>query len=297
MDKRILEIFKNPYKIVRPLGSRGYLNWLSDKTYLKVVYRGAIGRKLNLENPSTYNEKLQWLKLNDRKPEQKKYVDKYTVRSYIRKLIGEEYLIPLLGLYNSAEEIEWESLPNKFVLKCTHGSGTNIICKNKDGLDINSSIKKLNKWMKESWYWYGREWPYKDIKPRIICEEFLQDNITDYKFMCFNGQPKLIQIHSNRNKENQTLDFYDINWNKTEIRRNKRTNPKLYPCPKSLDKMIDISKKLSKDEIHVRIDLYEVNGKIYFGEKTYYSASGFSPFAKEEYDILLGSWIELSIDN
>lgn len=296
MIKELCLLFKNPLKVIRPLGARGFFNWLSDKAYLKLVYRSVLGKKLNLGNPKTYNEKLQWLKLNDRKPEYSKYVDKYAVRSYISETIGEQYLIPLIGVYDSVKDINWDSLPDQFVLKCTHGSGTNIICNNKAKFDIKSATKKLKQWMKKNWYWYGREWPYKKLKPRIICEELLQENITDYKFMCFNGEPKLIQIHQNRNSENQSLDFYDISWNKTEIRRNKKTNSELIQRPGKLDEMIDIARKLSKNEIHVRIDLYEVNGKVYFGEKTYYSASGFSPFIKDEYDLLLGSWIRITQD-
>lgn len=294
--KAIMKYIKSPKKLIRTLGAYGVFNWLSDKYYLKLVFWGETGNKLDLNSPITYNEKIQWLKLFDRKPEYITYVDKYAVREYIKKTIGEQYLIPLIGLYESVQEIKWDALPNKFVMKCTHGSGSNIICSDKEELNIDDSVKKLNKWMKKSWYWFGREWPYKNVKPRIICEQYLANNITDYKFMCFNGEPKLIQVHCNRNKENHSIDFYDITWKKTEIRRIKSTNDELIAPPQNLNKMIEIAKLLSVNEIHVRVDLYEVSGKIYFGEKTFYSASGYSSFAKEEYDKLLGSWIRLPID-
>ncbi|NMA73512.1 MAG: glycosyl transferase [Bacteroidales bacterium] len=254
-----------------------------------------MGKNLDLRNPQTYNAKLQWLKLNYRAPDQTRYVDKYEVRSDIANIIGSEYLVPLVGMYNKVEDIDWSALPDKFVLKCTHGCGTNIICTDKKQLPIEKTVKSLNSWMKKNWFWYGREWPYKNVIPRIICEEYLADNIVDYKFMCFHGEPKLIQIHTNRGQDDQTLDFYDINWNRTPIRRFKNTCTDELPQPKKLSEMIEIARELSSGEIHVRVDLYEVRGKIYFGEKTYYSASGFSPFAEDEHDELLGSWIKLSI--
>lgn len=293
MSKISFKDLNKVFKIIKPLGSRGYLNWMSDESYLKLVFRGELGEKLDLEFPKTYNEKLQWLKLNDQNPAYTTYVDKFEVRNYIRKKLGDEYLIPLIDVFEKPEDIKWERLPNKFVLKCTHGSSSNIICNDKNKLNINAAEKKLKKWMNKSWYWYGREWPYKNQKPKIICEYFLQDNIVDYKFMCFSGEPKLIQIHSNRNNGEPSLDFYDIQWNKTDIRRNKKTSNKEIPKPKNLEKMLQIARELSKEEIHVRIDLYEVEGKIFFGEKTYYSASGFSPFYKSEHDELIGSWINI----
>lgn len=282
-------------RVVRSFCDRGCLNWLSDSIYLFIVYWAYTGRKLNLKNPKTYNEKLQWLKLYDRRPEYSIYVDKYAVRSYVADKVGEKYLIPIYGVYNGIDEINWDSLPDQFVLKCTHGSGSNIICSDKSKLDIDSVKKQLRKWMKKNWYWFGREWPYKNVKPRIICEKYLQDNITDYKFMCFSGKPLLVQIHCDR-YENHTLDFYNCNWEKTEIRRNTPTASNPIPKPKCFEEMLWIAEKLSEDEIHVRIDLYEVNGRVYFSEKTLYSASGFTSFAKQEYDEYLGKLIKLPID-
>lgn len=288
---------RNPLKLTLTLGRKGFLKFVPDKVYLKLVYFGEIGKKLNLIGPVTYNEKLQWLKLYNRKPEHCVFVDKYAVREYIKSTIGEEYLIPLISVYDNVNAINWNQLPKKFVMKCTHGSGSNIICEDKDKLDVKDAIKKLNKWMKINWYWYGREWPYKNLKPRIICEEYLMDNIIDYKFMCFNGEPKLVQVHCNRAQENYSLDFYDMNWHKTDIKRCGKESAGLVEKPKRFDEMMGLVKALSRDDIHVRIDLYEVADRIYFGEKTYFSASGFSPYAKEEHDKLLGSFIELPNEN
>jgi len=290
-------IIKKPRKIIKLLGDKRFFDWIPDKQYLKLVYWGETGKKLNIKAPNTFNEKLQWLKLYDRKSEYNIYVNKHAVRSFIAETIGEKYLIPLIDVYNSVEEIDWDVLPNKFVLKCTHGSGSNIICSDKDKFEIEEAKKKLKKWMNKNWYWFGREWPYKNIKPRIISEKYLQGNITDYKFMCFHGEPKLIQIHRNRGSKDRTLDFYDIDWNKTEIRRKMPTAKELIPKPDNLEEMLEVARKLSKNEVHCRIDLYEVKGKVYFGEKTLYTASGFSEFAKEKYDELLGSWIKLPIDS
>lgn len=268
---------------------------LSDKTYLKMKFKQSTGENLNLKNPKTFNEKLQWLKLYARKNEQIKRVDKYKVRSYISNTIGEHYLIPLIDVFDKVEDINWEKLPNKFVLKCTHGSGSNIVCTNKLNLNKKETEKKLKKWMNENWFWYGREWPYKGLEPKIICEKYLGDNIIDYKFMCFHGDPKLIQIHQGRGSHNQTLDFYDKYWEKTDINRKTPTASEKIPKPEKLEEMLEIARELSKNEIHVRIDLYEVKQKVYFGEITYFTTSGFSVFEKRKHDELLGEWIKLPL--
>jgi hypothetical protein len=299
---KIIRIFKkylrSPRKLIRGLGTLGWFNWLPDKPYLKLVYWGETSKKLNLDAPVTYNEKLQWLKLYDRKPEYIKYADKYAVRSYIRETIGEQYLIPLLGVYESVEEIDWDSLPNQFVLKCTHGSGCNIICTDKDKLKIEVSKIKLNKWMKRNWYWFGREWPYKNIKPRIICETFISetDNTPDdYKVLCFNGKAKLIGVHIDR-YGNHKFDNYDRQWEKTTIARMVQDGPIpnfVYEKPKQFEKMIQLSELLASNMSHVRIDWFIVRDKLYFGEITLYEASGFDHFDNKEDDYLLGSWIDL----
>lgn len=292
---KLLIILKNPKKIVRVLGDKKFFNWLPDRLYLKLVYWAETGKKLNLKNPQTFNEKLQWLKLYDRNPLYIKLVDKYEVRKYIAETIGKEYLIPLIGVYNNVEEIDWESLPNQFVLKCTHGSGANIICSDKSKLDIEDAKKKLKKWMKKNWFWFGREWPYKNVKPRIICEKFISDKgytPDDYKVLCFNGKARLIEVHIDRYTMHKQ-DFYDIHWNKTNISQGGTNSNLIYEKPKCLKEMINLSEKLASDMFHVRIDWYIVKGKLYFGEITFYDGSGFTTFDKDDDDYLLGSWLKL----
>jgi hypothetical protein len=298
----LYNLAKKPRKVIRVLGDKGLLNWIPDKQYLKLVYWGETGKRLNIIDPKSFNEKLQWLKLNDRKPEYRIYVDKYAVRSYIAETIGEEYLIPLIGVYDKVEEIDWDSLPDKFVLKCTHGSGSNIICPDKNKLNIEEAKKKLKKWMNKNWYWFGREWPYRNVKPRILCEKYLVDEsgkeLIDYKFMCFNGEVKCIFVCSNRNSPlGLNIDIYNVDWNLMPFGRpnSPRTGVKI-PKPRNFNKMIEFAEKLAKDIPFIRVDFYEVDGHLYFGELTFYPTSGFGKFTPEYYDDILGSWLKLTIE-
>lgn len=299
--KTAVTLAKTPQKMLLPAGQNGLLNFIPDKTYLKAVFKAETGYALNLHHPKTYNEKLQWIKLYDRKPEYVIYADKYRVRKYIAKTIGAQYLIPLIGMYKRAEEIPWEDLPNRFVLKCNHASGTNIICKDKAALDIASAEKKLNAWLRKNAFCGAREWCYKDIDPCIICEEFIetQDGNTpdDYKFMCFNGVPRLIQVHHDRYGDH-TLDYYTPEWKRADLQRiDANTSAKVVEKPEKLDEMLSIAERLSKDMYYARIDLYYVNGNIYFGEITMYPTGGFSTFTRYEDDLLLGSYIKLPTDS
>ena len=296
-----LSLLNNPQKLLLPAGQNGLLNFIPDKIYLKAVFKAETGYSLDLQHPKTYNEKLQWIKLYDRNPAYIIYSDKYKVRSYIDKAIGRQYLIPLIGVYKKAEDIPWDLLPNRFVLKCNHASGTNIICKDKEVLDIKAASKKLNKWLKCNQFWGAREWCYKEIEPCIICEEFIEtaDGNTpdDYKFMCFNGEPRLIQVHHDR-FGNHTLDYYTTQWNKADLKRidaNRSTN--IIPKPKKLEEMINIARTLSKDMYYARVDLYYSNNQILFGEITLYPTGGFSTFSTYEDDLKLGSYLKLPTDN
>ena len=296
---RMINIFKrylkNPKKLIRTFGIYGLFNWMSDESYLKLLYWGEIGKKLNLKDPETFNEKLQWLKLNKRIPEYSIYVDKYAVRSFIADKLGEKYRIPHLGIYNRVEDDDWDSMPGKFVLKCTHASGTNIVCRDKSKLDIEAAKKKLKRWMEINWFWYSREWPYKNVKPRIICEEFISetDNTPDdYKVLCFNGKAKLIEVHIDI-FNSHTQDFYDIKWNKTNISKVYPNSTILYDKPKQFDKMIELSELLANNIIHVRVDWFLFKNKLYFGEMTFFDCSGLEPFDNPDDDYLLGSWIDL----
>lgn len=274
---------------------------IPDSLYLKIKFRYNIGNNLNLKNPKTFNEKLQWLKLYDHNPKYIDLVDKFAVRKYVSEIIGEKYLIPLLGVYDNVEEINWEELPNQFVLKCTHGSGCNIICTNKKNLDIAKANLKMNKWLKMNWYWYGREWPYKYIKPRIICEKYMVDEsgteLKDYKLMCFNGKVKCSFVCLNRNTSSGlNVDFYDMDWKNMPFQRRYPNSGTIIHRPKEFNKMVDYAEKFSTDIPFLRVDFYETNGQLFFGELTFYPGSGFEEFTPESYDYLLGSWIDLPID-
>jgi hypothetical protein len=295
---KFIEYLKSPRRTVVAFSEHGFLKWMPDRFYLGLRYWAEIGKKLNIDEPETYNEKLQWLKLHDRKPEYTSYADKFEVQRYIRETIGEKYLIPLIGVYENVDEIDWEALPDRFVMKCTHGSGTNIICTDKAKLDIGDAKNKLKKWMGKNWYWYGREWPYKGIKPRIICQEFIAESDKtpdDYKVFCFNGKAKFISLHMERFSD-QKIDYYDLNWNKLSMKWGNKPSEHVYEKPLCFNEMLRLSEQLAADLYHIRIDWFLVKDKLYFGEITFYDGSGFYAFEKEEDDKLLGSWISLPSD-
>lgn len=298
---KIRLLIKSPNKIIRVLGNKNLLNWIPDKLYLKMVYKSETGKSLRLKNPKTFNEKLQWLKLYDRRSEYNVYVDKYAVRSYVADNIGEEYLIPLIAIYNDVDEIDWGVLPNQFVLKCTHGSSSNIICSDKSKLNIYDAKKKLRTWMKRNWYWFGREWVYKDVKPRIVCEKYMVDEsgteLKDYKIFCFNGKPKLIQVDFNRFKNHQR-NLYSIDWEYLDAKIKYPNDPtKKIPKPERLKEMLLFSEKLSANIPQVRVDFYSINSRIYFGEMTFCHGSGFEEFEPENLGEQMGSWIKIPIED
>jgi hypothetical protein len=298
--ERIKNALENPERIFMYLVGKGYFNWLRDDLYLKMVYRFKTGRRLELKKPATFNEKLQWLKLYDRNPLYTKLVDKYEVKKYVADIVGEEYIIPLIGVYDSIDDMDFNILPDKFVLKCTNDSGSVIICTNKAELNVEETRAKINKHLKRRYYYHSREWPYKNIKPRIVCEEFVSESDKppeDYKVMCFNGHAKLVQIHKDRFSSSHLVDFYDLKWNKTSIHVEGFPNTDIViPRPGNFEKMISLSEILSKDKHYVRIDWYVIGSKLYFGEITFFDASGFLNFENYNDDLLLGSWIKLPID-
>lgn len=290
---------KAPKKIIEIAGYKGLFNWMPDKSYLKLMYYLKLGKRLNLNNPLSFNQKIQWLKLNDKNPMYTNLVDKYEVRKYISNTIGEEYLIPFIGVWNNFEEIDFSNLPNQFVLKCTHDSGGLIICKDKNSFDINEARKKIKKCLKRNYYFSSREWPYKNVQPRIICEKYMMDEsgaeLKDYKFMCFNGKVKCSFVCLNRNSlSGLNVDFYDMNWKPMNFQRHYPNSGEIIPKPSNYNKMIEFSEKLSKDIPFVRVDFYEVYGKLYFGELTFYPGAGFEEFTPESYDYLLGEWLQLA---
>lgn len=293
----LLEILRKPSLLLYALDMKEIIR-LPDKIYLKILYEYKMKKKLDLSNPKTFNEKIQWLKLYDRNPEYTNMVDKYEAKKYVANIIGEEYIIPTLGVWDKFEDIDFEKLPNQFVLKPTHTSGDVFICKDKKNLDIETARNKMNKWLKRNYFYCGREWPYKNVKPKIIAEIYIKNKgevgLKDYKFMCFNGKVKCSFVCSNRNsEEGLNVDFYDLNWNKMPFTRHYPNSKENIRKPINYELMIKLSEKLATDIPFVRVDFYEVDGKIYFGELTFYPGSGFEEFSPEKYDKILGDWLEL----
>lgn len=285
-------------KMVGRLATFGVFNSISDLKYLSIIYWARIGKKLDLANPHTFNEKLQWLKLYDRRPEYIRMVDKYSVKEYVASIIGKQYIIPTLGVWNSFDKIDFALLPEQFVLKCTHDSGGLVICKDKTQFDRVKARNKIEKCMRNNYYLHGREWPYKYVKPRIIAEKYMTDEsgyeLKDYKIFNFNGEAKVILVCSQRFSDNGLCeDFYDVNWKRLEVKRPKHAISEDIPKPVELEQMIRISEQLSKNVPFLRTDFYSVDGRLYFGELTFYPASGMEKFEPEEWDEILGEWIEL----
>lgn len=296
---KIRTFIENPQYFITSPAAKGWLNWVPDSLYLKVLYRVIMGRKLNLKKPKEYNEKLQWLKLNDRKPEYSTMVDKYEVRGYIEDLLGDKYLIPCLGIYDSVDDIDIDALPDRFVLKCTHDSGSVEICKDKSSFDIEGARHRLSQAMKRNYYATYREWPYKYVKPRIIAEGYLEGDggdLKDYKVMCFNGEAKIIEVHENRFVEGKvhTQTFYDREWNIVPLTQVETvTVDRPGERPRQLDEILRLSELIAKDMYHARIDWYIEGDKIYFGEITFFDGSGFESFSTPEMERMLGDMIKL----
>ena len=271
-----------------------------DKLYLKLLFRLKMGKNLDLNQPKTYSEKLQWLKLYDRNPLYTSLVDKSLVKEYVSKIVGDEYIIPTLGVWNNFEQIDFCQLPNQFVLKCTHDSGGLVICKDKSKFDIENARNIINKSLKFKYYKSYREWPYKNVVPRIIAETYMEDEtgeLKDYKFFCFDGKVKALFIASDRQKkgEDTKFDFFDREFNHLPF-TNGHPNASVLPQkPHMFEKMVNLAETLSKGFPHVRVDLYEVGEKIYFGELTFFHWSGFVPFNPEIWDYKFGEWLQLPI--
>ncbi len=271
---------------------------LSDKIVIKALFYFEIGYKLNLKNPKTFNEKLQWVKLHDRDPIMTKMVDKYEAKQYVADKIGEEYIIPTLGVWDSFNNIDFEKLPNQFVLKTTHDSGGVVIVKDKSNLDIKEAREIVVKSMKYDFYQKFKEWPYKNVTRRVIAEKYMEDEsgeLRDYKFFCFNGKVKALYIATDRFKkeEDTKFDFFDENFNHLPFTNGYPNATRPIKRPGSFEKMKELSEVLSKDLRHLRVDLYEINGNIYFGELTFTHLSGLIPFNPIEWDYKFGEWIKL----
>ena len=298
--KKILKGIRNPKSAFLYLLKFKISRLLTDSMYTRIKYYLKVGKKLNLENPQMFNEKLQWLKLNDRNNLYTTLVDKYEVREYIEKTIGSEHLVPLYGVFDSPKNINFDELPEQFVLKANHTSGDFFICKNKNEINQEELLKLLNSWMKREYFWVQREWPYKNVVPKIICEQLLvQDDteeLRDYRVFCFHGEPKFIAIDFSINDKNKVRrNLYDLEWNlldaqisypqELEIKINK---------PEKLDEMLNFSREISRDLPHSRIDFYYIKGHIYFGEITFYHQAGFGMITPPEFDQKLGEWIKIN---
>ena len=284
-----------------------FFGWLPDAIYLKLLYRFKMGHRLDLKNPKTFTEKLQWLKLYNRKPEYTKMVDKYAVKDYVSGIIGPEYIIPTIGVWNKPEDIDWDSLPNQFVLKTTHGGGGGgvVICKDKETFNKEEAIVKLNHSLKADIYRGLREWPYKDVPKRIIVEKFMapekrsaSNDLPDYKFFCFNGKVKLFKVDVGRFVEHHA-NYYSLEGKLLPFGEQGIEPDFNYPIklPSNLDEMISMAERISQGEPFLRVDLYNINGKLYFGEITFFPASGLLPWTIEEADLAIGKFLEFDETN
>lgn len=270
---------------------------ISDEKLIKKKFKNRLGRDVRLNSPVRYNDKLQWLKLNWYVPIATKCADKFEVREFVTEKIGVEYLNELYGVYESVNDIDLEQLPSSFVLKGTHGSGFNIICKDKSQMDWDKEFKKMRRWFRKNYYWQNREWVYKDIKPRIVSERYIEEKeygeLRDYKIFCFNGEPRIIQVDFDR-YHNHKRNFFDLNWNLLDvsIKYPSDKSQKILK-PKTLNKMLELSRVLSADFPHVRVDFYNVENNIIFGELTFFHESGMGKFSPEEFEYEMGSWLNL----
>ena len=275
------------------------LRIFSDKTSIKLKYHHSFGKKLNLKEPKTFNEKLNWLKLYFRKPIFTQMVDKYEVKQLINNKLGEQYVIPSLGVFDKFEDIDFSSFTFPIVVKTTHESGTVFVIKDKDTYDFEKTKKRINKCLKRNYYYSCREWPYKDCKPRILVETYMKDekeeNLPVYKFFCFDGEPYLVQTIKNDKTRQETIDYFDMNWNLLDLRQNFPNSSEPLSKPSNFEEMKQIAKVLSKGFPCIRVDLYSINGKVYFSEYTFFSDAGYAAFEPEEWDLKLGEMINLDL--
>lgn len=273
----------------------------NDHSLIRKRFKKKLNRDLDLVNPIKYNDKIQWLKLYWYDPKATICADKYAVREFVKNRIGEEYLNDLYSYYDGISSIDISELPRSFVLKGNHGSGLNIICEDKEKIDWNEAFSRMKSWFNYNYYWKSREWVYKDIKPRIICEKYLEDkdnnDLRDYKFFCFNGEVKIVQVDFDRFR-NHRRNYYDLTWKLLNVEICQPSDHGVeIDKPHNFNKMVEIAETLSKGFPHVRIDLYNIGGKIIFGEMTFFHGSGLEKISPTEYETVLGEWIQLPLNN
>lgn len=296
--KNIVRFINNTDFRLRYLSEHGFHWCIPDAMYLKAIYYAGMGRDLNLREPGTYTEKLQWLKLYDHRPIYTKMVDKYEAKQFVSDRIGEEYIIPTIAVWDNAKDIDIQSLPNEFVLKATHDSGGLTICRDKDSFDVESARETFRKLLKRNYYCGTREWPYKNVKPRIIAEKYMEDSVykelRDYKFFTFDGKPKILYIAQGRGRNEPTVaDFFDMDFQHLPFTIDHDMAPVPPEKPVNFELMKELAAKLSEGTPQLRVDFYEVDGRVYFGEMTFFHCSGLAPFHPEEWDRTLGSWVTL----
>lgn len=280
------------------MAHQGLLKKMPSEEFVKKDYFFRMGKELNLERPVTYTEKLQWLKVYDHRPEYTRMVDKFEVKRYVAEKIGPEYVIPMLGAWERVEDIDFDALPQRFVLKTTHDSGGIVVCQDKSKLDIAAAKKKLKKCLKQHYYDDNREWPYKNVKPRIIAESYMEDTrqgeLRDYKFFTFGGEPKVLYIAQGRGKGEPTVaDFFDMDFNHLPFTIDHDMAPVPPEKPVCFEEMKRLAAQLSEGTPQLRVDFYEVDGKVYFGEMTFFHCSGTAPFHPERWDRTFGDWVTL----
>lgn len=273
---------------------------IPDRLYIQLLFFRHLHKRINLEQPKAFNEKLQWLKLYDRNPEYTKMVDKYAVKQYVSEKIGSEFIIPTLGVWDNPEDINFSDLPDRFVLKWNHDSGSIVICTDKSILDRREAVSRLKSRQKFSGFWYAREWPYKDVVPKVIAEKYIEDSsgyLNDYKLMCFNGKVRCSFVCTDRfSEDGLKVTFYDRSWNQMPFSRHYPVSDMPVPRPKNYDALVHLAEKLSEGIPFVRVDFYDVNDRVYFGEMTFYPGSGLEEFDPEKWDYVLGSWLELPVN-
>lgn len=305
MNKKALRYLRHPGEglaklRIRRLRRRNSRQPLDDREYLERLYRIKFGKPLDLENPKTFSEKMQWLKLYDRRPEYTRMADKYEAKQYVAGIIGEEYIIPTLGVWERFEDIDFDALPERFVLKCNHDSGGVIICRDKAKLDREAAGQELTRKLARNYYVYNREWPYKNIHPRILAEPYMEDDegsgeLTDYKLHFFSGECRAILVARDRfSPGGLKKDFYSADWEHYDFTRGDSPNAaKREPRPKQLEQMIELGKKLAGTYPFMRTDFYVIRGQIYFGEITFFPSSGTMRFHPDSWDRTFGDWITL----
>lgn len=291
---------KSIYEIINILNYRGYLRFVPAEVWIRYRYKQVFKKKLDLHHPQTFNEKMQWMKLNYKNPICSAMVDKIQAKKYVDSILGGGYTIPTLGVWDSFDKIDWDLLPDQFVLKCNHDSGGLVICRDKSKLDKGAARKKIMKCLKTNYFWHGREWVYKNIKPQILAETYMEDSgsgqLNDYKFYCFNGRVKCLYVSNGLENHNTArIGFYDLNFEKMPFCRTDYLTFEHDPKkPDNFEEMIQIAERLSAGFPFLRVDLYEINGKIYFSELTFIPCSGWMTIEPEKWDYIMGEWLKLS---